>query len=106
MALKEAMSRANTDQCAAFAQHRRGLDHGEASRLEEQHFDEVSLRLDNVRAAVTRAARGNSSAMLKPKESPADWARGGNPQIRHCRPTTYSAVNYSYNAVLKCPCNR
>lgn len=95
------MHGADTDRSAALGQLRLDLDQGDVPLLGEQFLDEVAVRFDPARVAVTAARLGNRLTMLKCKAPPADRARGADTKMCCCRSATHAAINRSDNPVPK-----
>jgi hypothetical protein len=98
---EEAMHGANADRHTALGQSRLDLDQGNIPLLSEQFLDEVTMRLDPARVAVTPARLGNCPAMLKCKAPPANSARDADIKMGCSRPATHAAVDRSDNPVPK-----
>ncbi len=99
MPSEEAMHGANADQSTALGQLGLDLDQGDVPLLDDKPFDEVAVRLDPARVAVTTARLGNRLAMLEREAPPADRARGAHPKMCCSGSATHAAVNRSDNPI-------
>jgi len=79
----------------AFGQSRLDLDQGNIPLLGEQPLDEVTMRFDPARVAVTSARLGNRPTMLKSKAPPANSARNADIKMGCSRSATHAAVDRS-----------
>jgi len=96
---EEPMHGADADRNTALAQLRLNLDQSDVPLLGEQLLDEVAVRLDPARVAVTAARLGNGSAMLQRKAPPADRARDADIKMGCSRSATHAAVDRSDNPI-------
>jgi len=85
----------------ALGQSRLDLGQGDVFLLGEQLLDEVPIRLDPARVAVTTTRLGNRPAMLKRKAPPANSARDADIKMGCCRSATHAAINRGNNPIPK-----
>lgn len=101
MPSEEAVHGADADRSTALGQLRLDLDQGNIPLLSKQLLDEITVRFDPARVAVTPATLGNRSTMLQRKASPADRARDADTKMGCCRSATHTPINRSNDTVPK-----